>query len=88
MLYLITFQQRAPATLLLSLGHIISYRAVILILVSETNVQNSCLVSYFKIPFTLVFPLDIEIHVVVVGKQICLGDFVFFPAAREYCLLV
>ena len=83
MLYLITFQQRAPATLLLSLGHIFSYRAVILILVGETNAQNSSLVSYFKIPFTIVFPLDIGIHIAVVGEQICFGDFVFVPAARE-----
>jgi hypothetical protein len=82
-LYVITFQQRAPATLLLLLGHIFSYRAGILILVGEKNAQNSSLVSYLKIPFTLVFPLDIGIHIAVVGERICFGDFVFVPAVRE-----
>jgi len=54
----------------------------------DTNAQNSSLVSYFKIPFTLVFFLDIGIHIVVVGEQICFDDFVFVPTTREYCLLV
>jgi hypothetical protein len=94
-LYLNTFQQKAPAALLLSplfpfvsLGHMFSYLAVIPILVGDKNAQISSLVSYCKIPFMLVFLLDIGIHVFVVGEQICFGDFVIVPTAREYFFLV
>ena len=72
----------------MSLGHMFSYLAVTPILVGDTNAQVSSLVSYFKIPFMLVFLLDIGIHIVVVGEQISFGDFVFVQTAREYCLLV
>jgi hypothetical protein len=60
------------------------------ILVSDTNAKISSLkihVSKFKVPFTLVFLLDIGIHIVVVGEQICFGDFVFVPTERDYSLL-
>jgi hypothetical protein len=63
---------------LMSLGHTFSCLAVIPILVDETNAQNSSLVSYFKIPFTLVFLLDIGIHIVVGEEQLVLMIFYLF----------
>jgi len=77
-----------PSLIFMLLGHKFSYLAVIPILVGDTNTQNSSLVPYFKIPFTLVFLLDIGIHIIVVGEQICFGDFVNVPTGREYCCLV
>jgi hypothetical protein len=70
------------------LGHTFSYLAVIPILVGETNVQYSSLLPYYKIPFTLVFLLNVGIRIVVAGEQIGFGDFVIVPTAREYFFLV
>lgn len=61
-----------PYLPLMSVGHTFSCLAVILILVGDTNAQNSSLVSYLKIPFTLAFILDIGIHIVVGGEQFVL----------------